>query len=349
MWYQDVMLRVAIIGAGPSGYFVAGEVLKRFPGAAVFLHEKRAKPYGLVRYGVAPDHVLTKRAVKTFEQIAAQPGFHYLGHVEVGRDLPLAELRTQFDAVVVCTGAEHPRLPDLPGLPMRGVLAALDFSRWTNGEGDAVDGTLFDGAERAVIVGNGNVALDAARMLARPDEAWDGTEIAPNARAALRRTRFRRITIAGRRGPEDAQFTAAELQEVLNLPGWKIVAPQGLPPGFEVPASSADRVIEFVFHARPVRVTGDNRAREFVFEPGPSSVATDLVIFATGQRGEAMEGLPFDEERGVIPNDRGRVTGVPGVYVCGWIKRGAKGLIGHNRKDAIETVARMTEDLAGKN
>lgn len=341
------MFGVAIIGAGPSGYFTAGEVLKRFPGAAVFLYEKRAKPYGLVRYGVAPDHVLTKRAVKTFEQIAAQPGFHYLGNVEVGRDLSLAELREQYDAVVVCTGAEHPRMPDLPGTHVRGAVAALDFSRWVNGEAGALDETIFDGAARAVVIGNGNVALDAARMLARPDEAWDGTEIAPDARAALRRMRLQRITIAGRRGPEEAHFTEAELLEVLNLPGWRIAARQGLPLGLEVPTSNEERIIEFVFHARPVRVNGDDRVREVVFDPDPVSAAADVVIFATGQRGEAMEGLPFDEERGVIPNDRGRVTGAPGVYVCGWIKRGAKGLIGHNRKDAIETVARMVEDLGG--
>lgn len=338
------MFRVAVIGAGPSGYFVAGEVLKHFPGAAVFMFEKRRQPYGLVRYGVAPDHILTKRAVKTFEQIARQPGFHYADGVEVGRDLALDDVRRAHDAVVVCTGAEHPRRLAIPGAELPGVVAALDLARWANGESSALaNASILDGAQRAVIIGNGNVALDAARILARRDEDWEGTDIAGYARAALSRSRLRAITMAGRRGPECASFTRAELQEVISLPDWRVVADQGLPLGLVAPASTAENTISFIFNQTPIAFTGADRVTGVTFSGG--FVAADVVIAAIGQRGEALPGLPFDEARGIVPNDRGRVAEHQGVYVCGWIKRGATGLIGHNRKDAIETVARMREDF----
>jgi ferredoxin/flavodoxin---NADP+ reductase len=333
---------VAIVGAGPSGFFTAGELFKRFPGVAVFMYEKREQPHGLVRYGVAPDHVVTKRAVKTFEQIAAQPGFHYLGGVEVGRDLSIADLRTRHDAVVICTGAEQAKLPQIPGVDLPGVTSGLAFARWNNGEERFFDAASLAGLREVVIIGNGNVALDVARMLARREEDWEGTAIAPYARAALAGTQLSRITIAGRRGPAEASFTEMELEEVLNLPDWRIEAEEGLPLGMKAPASDANKTIAFKFHAPPREVLGNDRVEAVRFDAG--TVPAQLVIFATGQRGEPVPGLPFDEERHIIPNDRGRVMGMERVYVCGWIKRSPRGLIGHNRKDAIETVGRMGED-----
>lgn len=319
--------------------------MKRFPGAAVFIYEKRDKPFGLIRYGVAPDHVTTKRVLKTFENIAAQPGLHMMTGVEVGVAVSLNELSTKYDAVVICTGAEIPRLPDIPGAALPGVVSGLDFARWVNGEEEALDARLLDGITSAVIIGNGNVALDAARMLARQDADWDATSIAPFARDALRRAHLHQITIVGRRSAGEASFTVAELREVVSLPGWQIKADQGLPLGVDVPAGSSGKVIAFEFGKSPSRVTGRTRVESVEFGPDSKRIPADLAIFATGQKGCPLPGLPFDEKRGVIPNDRGRVAGSKSVYVCGWIKRGAKGLIGHNRKDAIETVASMAEDF----
>jgi len=343
-----IMLRIAIIGAGPSGFFTAGEILKKIPGSEVHMFEKRVAPYGLVRYGVAPDHQLTRRAIKMFEQIAGQPGFHYHGNVEIGPDVSLENIYASFHAVVICTGAEMPNRPEITGSRLPGVVDALDFSRWTNGECDAFNEAILDRVETAVIIGNGNVALDAARMLARPSVDWVATDIAPYAMEALIHHRIKHIVVVGRRGPLDVSFTEAELLEVAALPGWDVHADGVMPFGPLLEKPSSNRRIEFKFHLVPDELCGSEHVTAVQFVHADSGemleIPAQLVIFATGHRGIKLDGLSFDQQRGIIPHDHGRVTGAPGYYVCGWIKRGAKGLIGQNRKDAIETIARVYED-----
>lgn len=351
-WLPDVVsttMRVAIIGSGPSGFFVAGEVLKRFPECEVHMFEKRVAPYGLVRYGVAPDHQLTRRTIKIFNQTADQSRFHYWGNVEAGRDVSFDDLHAAFHAVVICTGAEQPNRPGIPGARLRGAVDALDFARWTNGERDAFSPELLHGVETAVIIGNGNVALDAARMLARPSVDWVPTDMAVHAMEALIHHRIKHIVIVGRRGPEHISFTEAEWLEVVSLPGWGVQADGDVSFGALPDKPSSVRTLEFKFSLVPVGLLGDDHVSGVQFTHAASGesvvIPSQLVIFATGHRGIKIDGLPFDDERGIIPNDKGRVVGIPDFYVCGWIKHGATGLIGHNRKDAMETVARMLEDL----
>jgi len=341
-------MRIAILGAGPSGFSVAGEFLKRYPGGEVHLFEKRVAPYGLVRYGVAPDHQLTRRATNLFNQIADQDRFHYYGNVEIGRDVPLAEIQSSFHAVVICTGAEQPNRPDIPGALLPGAVDALDFARWTNGEPEAFAPELLNGIDTVVIIGNGNVAMDAARMLMRPSREWVTTDIAPFAMEALMHHRVKHIVIAGRRGPHETSFSEAEWTEVVSMPDWSVQANGNVPFGPLPEKPASDQALHFRFHLNPVCLLGETHVVGMRFSQTMSGDTVDipaqLVVFATGQRGAPMPGIPFDASLGIIPNTKGAVTKVPGLYVCGWIKRGGKGLIGVNRKDAVETVARLLED-----
>lgn len=341
-------MRAAVIGAGPSGFFVAGELLKRCPGCEVHLYDKRIAPYGLVRYGVAPDHLLTRRAIKMFDQIADHGRFHYFGNVEIGRDVALSDIISTYHAVVVCTGAEKPNRPEVPGARLRGAVDALDLARWANGEPDAFDPALLDGVDTAVIIGHGNVALDAARLLMRPARDWVATDIAPHAMEVLIHHRLKRIVLAGRRGSSETSFTEAEWEEAIALPGWQVHI-EGEPPfGPRPEKPAAERSLDVRFHLRPVCLLGGDRVVGVRFSHAQNGatveVPASLVIFATGHRGVPLDGLPFDATTGTVPHSKGAVSSLPGVYVCGWIKRGAKGLIGVNRKDAIETVVRLLED-----
>jgi ferredoxin--NADP+ reductase len=342
-------MRIAIIGAGPSGFFTAGEILKKIPDCEVHMFEKRVAPFGLVRYGVSPDHQLTRRAIKQFEQIAAHPNFYYYGNLEIGADISINDLYATHHAVVICAGAEKPNRPDIPGSNLKGVVDALDFSRWVNGEGDGFDESLLCDVETTVIIGNGNVALDAARMMARPSADWVATDITPHAMEALIHHRIKKIVVVGRRGPNETSFSEAEWDEVVNLPGWEIKSDGTVPIGLLPEKSPSDRSIEFKFHLVAKCLLGDGKVNNAKFVHATSgeqiSIHAQLVLFATGHRGIKLHGLPFDEEKGIIPNDKGAVTGAPGWFVCGWIKRGARGLIGVNRKDAIETVTSIVESL----
>jgi len=342
------VMRVAIIGAGPSGFFVAGELFRRVPGCEVHMYEKRFAPYGLVRYGVAPDHQTTRRAIKMFDQIADDPRFQFYGGVEIGKDISLDQLHHTHHAVVICTGAERANRPAIPGGDLSGVADAIDFARWTNGEEDSFSPEWLRGVATAVVVGNGNVALDIARILAKPSSEWVATDISPPAMEALIHHRVRHVIIAGRRGPEDASFTQPELEELVSLPDWKIRSSEPLPFGIKHNRPETGRVIEFLFHRQPTFIYGSDRVSGIRFHDqrtgSEMDIPVELVLFATGHKGVPLGDLPFDEHRGVIPNDKGAVLDRIGYYVCGWIKRGAKGLIGQNRKDAIETVASVLSD-----
>ncbi|HMO52496.1 MAG TPA: hypothetical protein PKE26_10095 [Kiritimatiellia bacterium] len=341
-------MRAAIIGAGPSGFFVAGEILRRCPGCEVHLFERGIAPYGLVRYGVAPDHGLTRRTITIFNQIADHPRFYYHGQVEIGRDITLDALHESFHAVIACVGAEQPARPDVPGARLPGAVDALDIARWVNGDAEAFDAGQLAGVESALIIGNGNVALDAARMLMRHAADWVSADIAPYALEALMHHRVRRIQIVGRRGPHEAAFTEAELTEVVHMPDWSVHHREPLPFNVTAEKPPFPSTLAFRFHLRLECLLGGDRvvgARFTNTQNGETVEApAQLVVFATGHRGVPLGDLPFDPHRGIIPNDHGAVLDAPGFYVCGWIKRGAKGLIGHNKKDAVDTVGRLLED-----
>jgi ferredoxin--NADP+ reductase len=389
----DRPLRVAVVGSGPAGFYAAGALLASGLPAEVDLIERLPTPWGLVRLGVAPDHPEIKSVSRVFEKIARGPGFRFFGNVEVGRDVTPAELARLYDAVVLAFGAQADRRMGIPGEDLPGSWPATSFVAWYNGHPDH-QGLDFDlSGERAVIVGNGNVAVDVARMLALSQEELVRTDATDDAIEAIAEAGIREIVVLGRRGPVQAAFTSPELRELGELGETAVIvdpAELALDPGSEAalagersparrnldllagysarPAPPRRKRLVLRFCTSPVAILGSGRVeavevvrnRLVADERGElRAVATGiretipcgLVLRSVGYRGVAIEGIPFDGERGVIPNRGGRVLGpsgepVPGLYCAGWIKRGPSGVIGTNKKDAAETVEALLEDAA---
>jgi len=379
-------LRVAVVGSGPAGFYTADYLLEG--GARVDLIERLPTPWGLVRLGVAPDHPELKTASRVFEKTAAKDGFRFFGNVEVGRDLAHDDLLRLYDAVVYTVGAQTDRRLGIPGEELAGSWAATEFVAWYNGHPDFQELEFDLASDRAVVIGNGNVAVDVARILARTEAELAPTDITDRSAAALVASSIGDIVMLGRRGPVQASFTPPELKELGELAGADVeVDPSDLEldPVSEASLDGAsarvrrnlDILRDFAarapqgkpkrlalrFCVSPLQILGEGRVEaievarnELVAddEGQVRAVQTDkievipcgLVLRSVGYRGVPLPGVPFDERRGVIPNDAGRVTGRPRVYTSGWIKRGPSGVIGTNKKDAAETVEAVLEDAA---
>lgn len=383
-------LRVAIVGTGPAACYAAEEIMsQRGLNAAVDLFERLPTPGGLVRFGVAPDHQDTKAASSSFARTLRRRGVRSFLNTEVGCDISLAQLRSRYHAVLFAVGAMDDRSLGIPGEELTGSHSATEFVAWYNGHPDFADRTFDLGHERAVIIGNGNVALDVARILISDPETLSRTDIADHALAQLRESKVHEVVVVGRRGPLEAAFSTKELLGLASTPGADlVVAPEelhldedqlarvgeasmekykldrmvGL--GTRVPAH--ERRITLRFLASPEEISGDGRVasirlvrNELVMEGGrvvakpaggAEELACGLVFRSVGYRGRCIEGLPFDDRTGTVPNDSGRVRDPesdgeqPGLYVAGWIKRGPSGVIGTNKRCARETVATLLAD-----
>lgn len=367
--------RVAIVGSGPSGFYAAGALLA-VDGLAVDMFDRLPTPFGLVRAGVAPDHPKIKSVTRIFDRSAAHERFRFIGNVRVGFDLATEELRRCYDAVIYAYGAGRGKLAGVPGQELPGNFAAADIVGWYNGHPDRADLTPCLDTERAVVIGNGNVALDVARMLALPAETLAATDIADHALNALRRSHLREVVVLGRRGADVAAFTLPEVLELGELPGVDIVVDGAqLPPrDSDLPESvqeklevlrrfserqsrNSHRRVVLRFDTTPEAIVGDRRATAIrtrnTAHENPSASAewlpAGLIVHAVGYTGSPLPGLPFDSERGIVPNLRGRITAngvpMPGQYVTGWIKRGPTGIIGTNRVCATETADSVLADL----
>lgn len=360
---------VAIVGTGPAASYTA-QALLRVPGSRITFYDKLAVAGGLARFGVAPDHIGTRKIGEHFRSLFVHPRVTVKLGVEVGVDISHDELKRKFDAVVYAVGADSDRPLDIPGTDLTGFLSARTFVGWYTGHPDVPANAIdLTGVRRVTIIGNGNVALDAARILTADPDALEGTEISRHALDALRKSAVSEVVIAARRGPEFAAFTRSECQALVSRGDVEVVvsgSPELLSGIDELPISasasalrgapSADagqttqRRIVFSFASAPVRVNGTSRVESVDFEGGVT-VDSDLVLLAIGYRGTPSAGLPFDIDRGAIRNVGGRVTrddGTPvaGRYVVGWAKRGATGGIGDNKVDAEQTVAALLDDIA---
>jgi ferredoxin--NADP+ reductase len=347
-----VDIRVAIVGAGPAGLYAADELLK-YPGVTVDVYDRLLTPHGLVRAGVAPDHRHTKLIQDLFRNIEQERGFAYRLGVEVGRDVTHADLVGSYHAVIYAVGAATDRALGIPGEDLAGSVSATELVAWYNGHPDQAGRTFDLDGERAVVIGNGNVALDVARVLMESPDRLEKTDVSDVALAALTAAGLREVVVLGRRGPADAAFT---LPELIGLAGQEELDIVVDGPIVEVtsdktallaelqsrPARRGARRIVFRFHAGPTEIVGDDSGRVIRVETAAGQVDTHLVIRAIGYRARPVAGLPFDEARAVVPNERGRVE--PGTYVTGWIKRGPNGFIGTNKTDSAETVASLLAD-----
>jgi ferredoxin--NADP+ reductase len=367
-------LRVAVVGSGPAGFYAAGALLAADIPVEVDMIERLPTPWGLVRLGVAPDHPKIKSVSRAFERIAAQPGYRFVGNVEVGNHVNHSDLLDLYDAVVYAVGAQTDRRMGIPGEDLPGSWAATEFVAWYNGHPDFQHLEFDLSAERAVVIGNGNVAVDVARMLALTPEELAPTDTTDAAIEAIGSSGIREIVVVGRRGPAQAAFTTPELQELGELAGADVIVDASELEGAEPLDTNAQRNLDVLrgfaarepegkpkrlvlrFFRSPVRLLGDERveAVELVRNSLDESLRavptgehetlpTGIVFRSVGYRGVELPGVPFDPATGTIPNEGGRVA--PRVYVAGWIKRGPSGVIGTNKKDATETVERLLDDL----
>jgi ferredoxin/flavodoxin---NADP+ reductase len=387
--------RVAIVGAGPAGAFAAAALLRAHGDTEIDLYERLPTPWGLLRGGVAPDHDEIKRLEDTFDRQTLARGVRFLGGVEVGTDVSHEELMRHYSAVVYATGAQTDKSLGIPGEDLPGSRPATEFVGWYNGHPDYRDLEWDLAAERAVVIGNGNVAADVTRILTRAPAELEHTDIADHALDALRAGGVREVVVLGRRGPAQAAFTSAELRELGRLDGVDLrvdAAEIELDPvsrewldregtftarknvellrefAARPPRPDATRRIVLRFLRSPVEIVGDGaveavrvqrneivrgedgavRARAAGDEV--ETIACGLVLRSVGYRAVPLPGVPFEERRFVLPNERGRVhtpdgEPLPGVYAVGWIKRGPTGILGTNKRDAEETVGRLVEDL----
>ena len=337
--------------------------------------ERLPTPWGLVRLGVAPDHPKLKTVSRAFERIADNSGFRFLGNVEVGRDLMHDDLVRLYDAVIYAVGAQTDKRLGIPGEDLPGSWAATEFVAWYNGHPDYQKLHFDLNVERAVVIGNGNVALDVARMLALTPEELAPTDTTDPAIAAIGSSPLQEIVLLGRRGPAQAAFTPPELAELGELAGADVLVSAADLEGAQATDTHSERNLEILrefaarapsgkprrvvlrFFRSPVAILGGERVEgvEIVrnkLDAEQRAVPTDeretiacgLVFRSVGYRGVALPGVQFDERSGTIANEGGRVG--PGVYVAGWIKRGPTGVIGTNKKDATETVELLLSDIA---
>jgi ferredoxin/flavodoxin---NADP+ reductase len=402
-------LRVAIVGSGPAGFYAAEHLLKRpsipaGPGreaeepavVEVDMYDRLPTPYGLVRAGVAPDHPKIKSVIRMYEKTAQREGFRFFGGVDVGSDVTVADLAERYHAVIYAYGSATDRHLGIPGEDLPGSHAATEFVNWYNAHPDFSDREFDLTCRRVVVIGNGNVAADVARMLALTRAELDETDTADHAIAPMAESGVEEIVVLGRRGPAQAAFTNPELRELGEMLDADIVVEpeeaelddlsrEFVDSGDCEPTNRRNveifgdfaqrepegkrRRIVLRFLRSPVEIRGDGKVESVVvgrnrLERGDDGrvravdtgqreeIECGLVLRSIGYRGVGLDGLPFDEDAGVIPNERGRVVDpesgeqVPGQYVVGWIKRGPSGVIGTNKKDALETVTAMLEDLA---
>lgn len=390
-------LRVAIVGAGPAGFYAAERLLKEEGlHAQVDLFDRLPTPYGLVRGGVAPDHPKIKAVTRVYERTAGREGFRFFGNVELGEDLKVEELEDHYHAVLYTFGAEADRELGIPGEDLSGSHPAAEFVAWYNAHPDFADREFgLDRARTAVVIGNGNVAIDVARMLALDGAELRKTDIADHAIEVLEKSTVEEIVVVGRRGPAQAAFTNPEVIELGELEEADVVVrPEDaeLDPVSQawIESEEADKTarvnvetvrsyaagdtgskpktIRLRFLRSPVEIIGGDRVEgivlgvnELVEEEGGlkardtgerEEIPCELVFRSVGYRGSPLEGVPFDADRGTIPNRSGRVLEAPdgpvrvGHYTAGWIKRGPSGVIGTNKKCATETVELLIEDVA---
>lgn len=390
-------MRAAIIGAGPSGFYTTGMLLAA--GFAVDLYDVLPTPFGLVRAGVAPDHPNIKAVTRVFNKTAKHADFRFFGGVEFGRDITREELLERYHAVVYALGTSDDNRLGIPGEDLPGSHAATKFVAWYNGHPHHTDHEYDLSVDRAVVVGNGNVSIDVARMLVLPPDELRATDTADHAIDVLEASKLEEVVLLGRRGPVQAAFTNPELRELGQLTRADVVvdpADMQLDPASEAMLAAADvtvtRNVEILrgyaarggadpgeqgdsrrpqrvvlkFLRSPIALLGDGRVEAVRVAVNRIEVSADgrlqaiatgaedeipcgLVIRSIGYRGVEIPGVPFDARRGLIRNLGGRVvdaTGAPqtGEYAVGWIKRGPSGVIGTNKKDSADTVARLLED-----
>jgi ferredoxin--NADP+ reductase len=373
------MRHFAVIGSGPAGFYTA-EALEKAYGdkARVDIIDRYPVPYGLIRFGVAPDHQSLKAVSKRYDKVAEAAGVDFIGNVTIGRDVSVAELLDLYDAVILAIGAPHDRKLGIPGEDLPGVFGSAAFVGWYNGHPEFTDlAPPLDGKQAAVI-GNGNVALDCARILSKTRSEFEGSDIVGHALDALDGSAIHSITILGRRGPHQIAMTPKELGELGHLEAASpvvdiadfppIEADEVLEPGQRksvsilrsfaaTPSDGAkSKRLIFDFFAKPVEIRGSERAEKLVVERTELDekggargtgdmyeVPASLIVTAIGYSTPPVEGVPYDARGGKFLNEHGCVA--DRLYAVGWARRGPTGTIGTNRPDGYEVADQIVGQM----
>ena len=375
------MRHIAVIGSGPAGYYTAEAAQKAFDGnVRVDVFDSLPVPYGLIRTGVAPDHQSIKGVSRRYEKVALTDNVRFVGNVNVGRDVTVAELQELYDAVVFATGAPRDRPLDIPGEKLANVFGSAAFVGWYNGHPQFAALNPDLSGKTAVVIGMGNVALDCARILAKTREEFAGSDIVAHALDALAGSRIERIVLLGRRGPHQIMMTPKELGELGHLQRAAPHVVRGdlpdegedamLEPGVRKSVTALRQfaatpehiraekpvAIEFAFFTQPHALEGDGKVRTIAVERtklergravGTGEIEhlpADLVVACIGYRTVPIPGVPFDEREGRFANSEGRI--LPGLYCVGWARRGPSGTIGTNRPDGYAIVDAIEADAA---
>ena len=361
--------KIAIVGAGPAGYFAAQALQNLADDNRVFeidMIERLPTPWGLVRSGVETDHPKIKTVSKVFEKIASQETFRLFANVEIGSDISVAQLQEKYDAVIIATGSSLGKTLGIPGENLRGSLSAATFVPWYNAHPDFVGVDTPLDTDTAVVIGAGNVAMDVARMLALEPTELDPTDTADHAIDVFKKSNIRKVYISARRGPEHAAFTSPELRELPKLEHTNVVMQKGdieaaiIRAGdapekdvksnldamlliAENPKNEHERTLQFLFQHTPKEILGTDRVEGVVYSTpeGDVTIKCGLVITAIGYQAHGIEGVPY--ENGKVVNSDGRVK--DNLYVVGWAKRGPSGVIGTNKSDAAGVIELLVEDL----
>ena len=363
------LFKVAIVGAGPAGYFAA-QALHNLQNEertfAIDMIERLPTPWGLVRSGVAPDHPKIKTVSKVFEKIAADPNFRLFANVEIGSDITVAQLQEKYDAVIIATGSSLGKTLGIPGEDLPGSMSAADFVPWYNAHPDFADVQVPLACDTAVVIGAGNVAMDVARMLALEPSELDSTDTAEHAIDALKTSVIRDVYISARRGPEHAAFTSPELRELPKLEHTNVIINKadidtaivraGDAPEKDVKSnldamlliadsqkSEHERTMHFLFQHTPKEILGTDHVEGIVYSTpnGDVTIKCGLVVTAIGYQAAGINGVPY--ENGKVVNIDGRVK--ENLYVVGWAKRGPSGVIGTNKSDAAAVMELLVSDL----
>ena len=369
------MRHFAIVGSGPAGFYTAEALAKAYGDKArIDIIDRYPVPYGLIRFGVAPDHQSLKAVSRRYDQVAEGEQVRFVGNVVVGRDVSAEELLGLYDAVILAIGAPHDRKLGIPGEDLPGVVGSAEFVGWYNGHPDFTDLNPPLNATHAAVIGNGNVALDCARILSKNHHEFEGSDIVGHALEALDQSAVRTVTIVGRRGPHQISMTPKELGELGHLEAATpdvdaadfppVEADDLLEPGHRksitilrdfaargADASKAKRIV-FDFFAKPVRIEGDGRAERIVVErttlDGTGAamgtgetyeVPAGLVVTSIGYQTPRIDGVPYDDRGGKFANDQGMIA--DRLYAVGWARRGPTGTIGTNRPDGYEVAEQV--------
>ena len=371
------MRHFAVVGSGPAGFYTAEALAKAYGAQArIDVLDRYPVPYGLIRFGVAPDHQSLKAVSKRYDKVAETESVGFIGNVCVGTDVSVDELLDLFDAVILAIGAPHDRKLGIPGEELLGVIGSAEFVGWYNGHPDFADlDPPLDGTHAAVI-GNGNVALDVARILSKTRNEFEGSDIVGHALEALDASKIRTITILGRRGPHQIAMTPKELGELGHLEATvplvdlndfpPVEADQALEPGqrksvtilreFAEIRANKPKSMVFDFFAKPLAIEGDGHAERVIVErtelddkggargTGETyEVPAELIVSCIGYSTPPFDGVPYDERGGKFRNESGRIA--DRLYAVGWARRGPTGTIGTNRPDGYEVAEAIAAEM----